>query len=211
MTTSRRRALDKLLKNMKNAFQGIVLDIGSRTCGKFQKPLKQVKKWITIDISAEVKPDILNKVEDLREVQNDFADFVLATELFEHVKKPEKGLQECYRVLKTGGTFILSAPFLFYVHADPQDYQRWTKFKWESELSKHGFQIKKFVITGLFFSVLLDMFVIFYNSQSPLIKMMLLPSYPIMRLFCLLDHTWFVKSNQKLSNFHNGYFIISKK
>ncbi|MCK5039974.1 MAG: hypothetical protein KAR87_03335 [Candidatus Aenigmarchaeota archaeon] len=51
---------------------------------------------------------------------------------------------------------ILSVLFLFPIHADPYDFQRWTKSKWEKELKKAGLLIKHFEIMERYFTVTAD-------------------------------------------------------
>jgi len=125
----RRKILDRLLEQNKYYYKGIVLDIGGRDRGKFKKPKDEVEKWIFADIEQKHKPDIILNVEDMNNIVTESIDVINAVELFEHVENIEKGLNECYRVLKKNGTMILSAPFLYPIHADPCDFQRWTKEK----------------------------------------------------------------------------------
>ena len=54
-------------------------------------------------------------------------DLVIATELIEHLRCPDLALREIWRVLKPDGRLMLSVPFLFRVHGDPEDYFRYTK------------------------------------------------------------------------------------
>ncbi len=146
-------------------------------------------------------------VTDMRTVENEGINVVLATELFEHVKYPVKGLKECYRVLRTGGVLIMSAPFLYPIHADPSDYQRWTKDKWDMELKKIGFKIEKFNVMGKYFTVTAE-FAKFFFRNNP-IKYLFYIFYPLLDLWAKCDR--FLKPKSKLSNFQGGYFMILRK
>jgi SAM-dependent methyltransferase len=53
-------------------------------------------------------------------------DTVLCTEVLEHTKKPFQVINEVTRVLKPGGTLILSVPFIYPLHEAPNDYWRFT-------------------------------------------------------------------------------------
>lgn len=53
-------------------------------------------------------------------------DAVIAIEVFEHLRDPKIASSEMYRVLRSGGTAIVTIPFMFRVHGDPHDYQRFT-------------------------------------------------------------------------------------
>ena len=144
----RRRLLDKLQKKYSNLYKGIVLDIGGRNRGGFKKPKEKVEQWIFADIEESHNPDIVLDVSCMNMVETESIDIIAAMELFEHVEKIEKGLSECYRVLKKGGFMLISVPFLHPIHADPSDFQRWTEYKWRVELERIGFKIKKIILWG---------------------------------------------------------------
>jgi SAM-dependent methyltransferase len=54
------------------------------------------------------------------------ADLVLSTQVLEHVRDPRLYLEECARLLRPGGTLVLSTHGIMYLHRDPTDYWRWT-------------------------------------------------------------------------------------
>jgi len=210
----RRKMLDRLLNSQSSVFfdNAVVLDIGGRDRGEFKKPKNKVKKWIFADIEPKHNPDIILDVSDMKEIKSDSIDIILASELFEHVEKPEIGLSECFRVLKDKGIMILSIPFLYRIHGDPFDFQRWTDKKWIKELENVGFKIEEFIIMGRYFSVMADNFKFFAQTLWRFLR------YPIyLILFFVdaiswrLDKTKFIENNHILSSFHGGYFIKIRK
>jgi SAM-dependent methyltransferase len=62
----------------------------------------------------------------LADVRDDTYDLVLSTQVLEHVRRPEDYLQEARRILKPGGKLILTTHGVFYDHACPYDFRRWT-------------------------------------------------------------------------------------
>ena len=54
--------------------------------------------------------DIVSDITDIP-VEDASFDHVLCSEVFEHIKYPDKALAEFYRILKPGGTVIITAPF----------------------------------------------------------------------------------------------------
>ena len=74
-------------------------------------------------------------------------DFILSTQVIEHVPEFNSALAEFYRLLKPGGLLFCTAPLFYEEHGTPYDYFRFTKYSWQHMLSKHGFKIKR--IDGL--------------------------------------------------------------
>jgi len=180
--TYHRKILDKLLGKNKHYYQGVVLDIGGRDRGRFNKPKHKVEKWIFADIEERHNPDIVLDVCDMNQITSDSIDVINATEIFEHIENPEKGLEECYRVLKKDGVLMLSMPFLFPIHADPSDFQRWTEQKWRKKLENLHFKIEKFEIMGMYFTVLADMQKMFIKALPKGLKHIFYIFHPLIDL-----------------------------
>lgn len=210
-STYRRKVLDSLQEKYKSLYHGIVLDIGGRDRGIFKKPKNQVEKWIFADINEDYNPDVLLDVTDMGQVNTESIDVVNALELFEHVDDISSGLNECYRVLKKGGNLILSVPYLFPIHADPYDFQRWSDKKWRMELIKTGFTIDKFIITGKYYTTLGDFFKIYLKTLRKPLRRIASVFFPILDKMVRLDQKSNVKYHDKLNKFHSGYFIIAFK
>lgn len=207
----RRKRIDKLQEKYIDLYKGTVLDIGGRDRGKFEKPKNKVDKWIFADIEAKHNPDIILDVANMSNVETQSIDVVNAVELFEHVEKINEGIAECYRILKPDGKLIISVPFLYPVHADPFDFRRWTRTKWENELKKAGFKITDIEIIGRYFTVINDMKKTLIKSLPPVIRLFAYLLFPIFDIFNKLDETNFIKNHPKLGKYHGGYFIIASK
>jgi len=211
LASYRRKLLDKLLEENKHCYKGVVLDIGGRDRGKFKKPKDKVEKWIFADIEEKHNPDVVLDVCNMSKIEDESYDVINAIELFEHVENIEQGLKECYRVLKKDGVMILSAPFLYPIHSDPYDFQRWTEGKWKKVLKEISFDIEKFEIMGRFFTVLADMKKIFVKSMPRILRWVLYLFYPLMDLLITLDNLNIIKNHSKLGKYHSGYFMILRK
>ena len=208
--TYHRKILDSLLKKNKHYYHGLVLDIGGRDRGKFKKPKDKVKKWIFADIESKHNPDVVLDVADMKDINTESIDVINAVELFEHVEEVEQALRECHRVLKKNGLMILSAPFLYRVHADPYDFQRWTETKWKKEIKIAGFEIEKFEIMGRYFTVWADMNKIFIKSMPRVLEWFLYLLYPLLNVSTKLDNLKIVQGHSWLGKYHGGYFMILK-
>lgn len=81
-----------------------------------------------LDIDPDRKPDIVADASDMNMIADKTYDYVFAMEVLEHVPTPQAAVDEIYRVLKSGGEFIFSTPFIFPIHDEPHDYYRYTHY-----------------------------------------------------------------------------------
>jgi len=208
----RRKSLDRLQERFSDLYRGVVLDMGGRDRGRFRKPRERVDRWIFADINREHQPDLVLDVSDMQgKVADRSVDVVNAMELFEHVERIDRGLEECYRVLKPEGRLLISVPFLYPVHADPFDFQRWTGEKWRRSLEALGFRIEVLDVTGGFFSVFGDAVKTLVHALPRVPCRFLQLFYPLLDLFVLLDRTGFGRRHPRLAGYHGGYFIVARK
>lgn len=70
-------------------------------------------------------------------------DLVLSTQVLEHVGDPERYLLECFRVLRPGGSLVLTTHGLMYWHPDPQDFWRWTNDGLGRQVADAGFTVSE--------------------------------------------------------------------
>ena len=208
----RRYWLDKFLSE--SDFNGKVLDVGGIKKGKrgeFRPPMSNVDSWEYLNISDDTLPDYLCSSEAIPTHDNTF-DVVLIAEIIEHLECPEKTLKESLRVLKAGGKLIATIPFLYPVHADPFDFQRWTPEKITMEFDKVGFDEVKIEYMGGFFSVLYDIWYVFLNDGNcrwvffrKILRKCILPLFIILHL--ILDK-FFAPINKKITT---GFYATAIK
>lgn len=80
-------------------------------------------------------------------------DAILCTEVFEHVPDPTLALDEFARLLKPGGTLILTAPFASFVHFAPYHFcTGFSRYWYEHHLAKRGFRIEELTPNGDWFA-----------------------------------------------------------
>ena len=70
------------------------------------------------------------------------ADIVLAEQVFEHIRNPFKGVSNVHAILRVGGYFLITTPFLIRVHSVPMDYWRWTSAGLTAMLEDCGFSVE---------------------------------------------------------------------
>lgn len=109
---------------------GSVLDIGCAD-GWARSCISSSCDYIGLDYPGtahglyHTRPDIFADGA-LLPFQDESFDTVLLLEVLEHVSRPGRVLTEIQRVLRPGGTLLLSMPFLYPLHDAPYDYQRYT-------------------------------------------------------------------------------------
>lgn len=147
----------------KYKYPGRILDLG---CG--QKPYEHLfenAEYVGIDFENYSKnrnvpgktPDIYFSEEYAKELrlplENDTFDQAVSFQVLEHHKKPELMISEMARVIKFGGFILLSFPFIYALHEEPHDYQRFTEYKMQEVFKENNCEIIEIKKQGSLFSV----------------------------------------------------------
>lgn len=74
--------------------------------------------------------------------ENQF-DLVIAEQVLEHVVRPDRATANVFRMLRSGGVFVVSTPFLLKIHEHPLDLYRWTERGMKQLLEGAGFEVLK--------------------------------------------------------------------
>ena len=95
---------------------GCILDVGGGTgiMAQFLPDFIDRKNYYNSDVSSEMLKysryqNVLAAAETLPFSDSSF-DYVISSDVLEHVNDKTRALSECYRVLKPGGLFLLSTP-----------------------------------------------------------------------------------------------------
>lgn len=152
---------DELLagENLKNKK---LLDAGCGTGWFSAEAVKRGAKVTSMDVGQKLLKEVAKKCDSKRVVgsilkmpfkDNSF-DYVVSSEVIEHVTDPDKALKELYRVLKPGGTLALTTPNKFWYFSlkianalNLRPYQGLENWHWYGELKnklkKLGFKIQE--------------------------------------------------------------------
>ena len=80
---------------------------------------------------------------------------ILCTEVIEHIPNAVLAIKEFSRLLKTGGTLIITAPFCSLTHFAPYHFSTgFNRYFYEHTLSEHGFEITEITPNGNYFEYL---------------------------------------------------------
>ncbi len=86
-------------------------------------------------------------------LENESVDAILCVEVFEHINNPVLAIKEFSRVLRTGGTLILTAPVCCMTHMAPfYYYNGFSEYWYKENLNNSGLIIKEFARTNNYFS-----------------------------------------------------------
>lgn len=139
-----RSGILRALKRGAKEFGGRFLDVGSG-----REPYREwlmarcpaMTEYVGLDLEGSTRYKDATVTWD--GVRMPFADAsfdcAMATEVLEHCPEPEVTLREVARVLKPGGVFFFTVPFLWPLHDCPHDEYRYTPWSMERHLRRSGF------------------------------------------------------------------------
>lgn len=108
----------------------------------------QMRRWDNSRI------DLVSDITDIP-APNESFDAILRSEVLEHVPEPTHALDEFARLLKLGGTLILTAPFASLVHMAPFHYcSGFSRYWYEYHLTLRDFEIVELTPNGNWYSYL---------------------------------------------------------
>lgn len=140
-----RKNLYNNIKKFSAFLVGKTLDVG---CGKkpYRDLFENVKEYIGLDIENaghlhdNEDIDVFYNGKNFPFEDNSF-DSVLSNQVLEHVFNSKLFLSEINRVLKLDGFFLLTVPFVWDEHEQPNDFGRYSSFGLKHILDEAGFSI----------------------------------------------------------------------
>jgi SAM-dependent methyltransferase len=140
--------------------RGRLLDLG---CGKVPLYLvygELVSETTCVDWSDSVHgSQHVDKACDLSEplpFADASFDTILLSDVLEHLPEPEALWREMARVLRPGGTILVSVPFLYWLHETPHDFYRYTEFALRRFVERAGLELRHVEPLGGALEVLVD-------------------------------------------------------
>ena len=149
---------------------GRLLDFG---CGsKPYKSLLKADEYIGIDFENEGHPHDEEQIDIFYDGRGGLPfkdaefDYVLCTEVFEHLFDLDDKLVEFNRVLKKNGLMFVTCPFVWNEHEIPYDYARYTSFALNDKFKNKGFEVVLFKKGGNFFETYTQIFFLYFSRKD---------------------------------------------
>lgn len=119
-----RKIFDQVLNEYS---EGKLLDAGAGNL--LYRPMLEdhCESYESLDISENPGLDYNQDIQNM-ELNDESYDTVFCRNVLEHVRKPREAMNEISRILKYDGKAIVSVPHLAYLHNEPEDYYRFTKY-----------------------------------------------------------------------------------
>lgn len=126
---------------------GRVLDIG---CGNrwAESVLRADASYFGLDYPTTINlgyrggADVFGDAAQLPFPDRSF-DTVLMLDVLEHISDPELAVLEAQRVLAESGAIIVQTPFMYPLHDEPYDFQRWTHNGLRSLFERNHIKVQK--------------------------------------------------------------------
>jgi len=121
---------------------GVIYDFGCGTRPYEEDFLEHADRYIGVDWSNtphKLKADIVADLNKPLPIANEVADHVVSFQVLEHLSEPQVMLREAHRILRPEGTLRLAVPFQWWIHEEPWDFCRYTRYGLSQMLAKAGF------------------------------------------------------------------------
>ncbi len=201
--------------------QSLIVDIGSGDSrhGELLDPSNRLYRLDYPQTNQRYRssPDVYGDACNLP-FKTESLDVVFLFEVLEHIASDDQALREIRRVLRPGGRFYASVPFVYPVHDAPNDYRRFTIHGVRLLLNNAGFSPQKEIQHGNSFVTALQMLNLAFlevvrdvvNHRSKIVGLILgILVYPFCVLVNLLSLPLIWLPSRSASCF--GHFVVAER
>lgn len=157
-----RKSKQQVIKYYANHYaRGRLLDLGCGSASHRQFFSGRVESYTGLDYPVTSQHmgygasrfDIAGDVRALP-LKTSCADAVMLLDVLEHIFEVDEVLADVARILKKGGTLLLTTPFIYPLHGKPYDHYRFTSYSLEKLLGNHQLRVSEHIILGYYGTVL---------------------------------------------------------
>ena len=199
-----------------------ILDVG---CGdqRYKKYAAASNTYIAMDHGQSVgkiyykgvRPGIIGDIKAIP-LESSCIDYILCTEVLEHVNDTIQAMKEVSRVLREAGLLIITVPFIFPEHDYPNDYYRYTMGGIKFICEQAGLEIDEIVKIGGLGTVFVDLLARVFSNflNSTILGKIFYYSVGLLAvplIYLLLNIVGYFLNVIKLSSFYSGVGLVCKK
>jgi SAM-dependent methyltransferase len=141
--------------------RGVILDLGCGFVPLYEVYRERVSETVCVDWAKTLHTNShVDHVADLNQplpIESSSFDTILMTDVLEHIAEPGRLMAEVARLLRPRGKLILTVPFLYWLHEEPHDYYRYTRFALERFCTANGLTILELSAYGGLPEVMFDL------------------------------------------------------
>lgn len=185
---------------------GSVIDLGGNVNSEYHALIKGSHKITSVNVDPKHGCDLVFDIQKPFPLESQKFDAAISLNVFEHIYGFQNAFTETFRVLKPGGTFVFTTPFMHHIHGCPDDYMRYTNSTLEKILKISGF--KDIDIQEIGFGV----FSLVYQTCSGMLPTFLKPFFKVS--FVAMDKVLLRLSKRYAAMAERiplGYFVTAKK
>lgn len=142
-----------VMREMANAYRTLIarhlgsskaLTVVDYGCGPMPyRPLfdSVAATYIGADLESNPAANVFLRADGSLPLEDESVDVVVSSQVLEHVLDVDQYLGECRRVLRKGGTLLLSTHGMWIYHPHPTDVRRWTHWGLRFDIERCRFEI----------------------------------------------------------------------
>lgn len=209
LTFSGKKIINQVIaKNVK----GTTLDAGAGQLNHKTMLSKHSSEYRSFDIqNFDGNIDIVGDIQNMINIPDCSYDTICCFHVLEHVSMPGKAVSEIYRILKSGGTFIVSVPLFAGLHEEPYDFYRYTPYGIRFLLEQSKFVIKEECRLGGLLSFIthpFSMVIVCLFWKIPVIKWII---WSLNKLFVIYPIVFLDKVLKLNSKFPASILMVARK
>jgi SAM-dependent methyltransferase len=130
--------------------KGKTIDIGGGNNSSYHNLIQLDGKIDSLNNNKDYEFTISGDLNYDLSIESESYDNFICLNTYEHIFNDDKAIEESFRILKNGGNFIISVPFLYRIHISSyKDFNRRTPYWWEGKFKAMGLDISAISIEPL--------------------------------------------------------------